>query len=184
MCMPREPEVFGQPTSPKSSSVACTMRATSRTCAHVMPGTGSRSTRSSSGWSRSSARTGCGCSSRHARFAIHASAAASRGTTSSAVRPDGKCSGHDVDPRRPRLRRALLIEELLRRCRSDSARARWAVLPRRAARRRPRRGSSARGPAWCGRPEGTGPCAGWRSPPRARRPRALRCRSCRPCGFR
>jgi hypothetical protein len=37
--------------------------ATFRTCGHFTPGTGSRSTRSSSGWSRSSARTGGGCRS-------------------------------------------------------------------------------------------------------------------------
>jgi hypothetical protein len=48
----------------------------------------------------------------HPRFAIHASAAASRGTTSSAVRPDGKLIVDDLDPRRPRSRRALLVEEL------------------------------------------------------------------------
>ena len=39
-----------------------------------------------------SARTGCGCSSRQPRLAIQARAAASRGTTSSAVRPEGKRS--------------------------------------------------------------------------------------------
>jgi hypothetical protein len=86
------PEVLGHPTKPTSESVWFTIEATSRTCCHLHPGTGSRSTRSSSGCSRSSARTGCGCSSRQARFAIQASAAASRGTTSSAARPDGKRS--------------------------------------------------------------------------------------------
>ena len=38
--MPRLPEVFGQPTSLKSSSTSCTTAATSCTCAHVTPGTG------------------------------------------------------------------------------------------------------------------------------------------------
>jgi hypothetical protein len=42
-------------------------------------------------------------------LAIHASVAASRSTTSSALRPDGKRS---VDPLRPRGGRALLVEEL------------------------------------------------------------------------
>ena len=44
-------------------------------------------------------------------MAIQASAAASRGTTSLAVRPR-KLEGDDVDPRWPRLRRPLLVEEL------------------------------------------------------------------------
>ena len=69
-----------------------TARATSTICFHSIAGMGSRSTRSSSGWSRSSARTGCGWSSRQPRFAIQASVAASRGTTSSARRPEGKLS--------------------------------------------------------------------------------------------
>ena len=92
MCMPREPDVFGHPTRLKSSRTARDTAVTSWTCFHVTPGNGSRSTRSSSGCSRSSARTGCGCSSRQARFASQASAAASRGTISSATRPDGKRS--------------------------------------------------------------------------------------------
>ena len=66
--------------------------ATSRTCDQGTPGTGSRSTRSSSGWSRSSARTGCGLRSMQPRLATHASPAASSSTISSAVRPDGKVS--------------------------------------------------------------------------------------------
>ena len=76
------------------------------------PGTGSRSTRSSSGCSRSSARTGCGCSSRQPRFAIQASAAASRGTTSSAVRPEGKRSSTTSIQSGRVVGRALLVEEL------------------------------------------------------------------------
>ena len=56
------------------------------------PGVGSRSTRSSSGWSRSPDRTGCGCSSMQPRLAIQASPAASSTTTSDAVRPDGNDS--------------------------------------------------------------------------------------------
>ena len=56
------------------------------------PGTGSRSTRSSSGCSRSSARTGWGLRSMQPRLATHARPAASSMTISSAVRPDGKVS--------------------------------------------------------------------------------------------
>ena len=98
------------------------------------------------------------------------SAAASRGTTSSAVRPDGKLQRDDLDPRRPRLGRALLDRRTRRRCRSGSARARSAGRPRRAARRRRPRGSSARDRAWCTRPGETAPLRGSRSRPRARRP--------------
>ena len=60
--MPRLPLVFGNPTRSCSAS---TSRARSaprrRTSSHGTPGVGSRSTRSSSGWSTSSARTGQGC---------------------------------------------------------------------------------------------------------------------------
>ena len=93
---------------------------------------------------------------------------ASRGTTSSAVRPDGNCSVDDLDPRRPRLRRALLEEELA----ADAVRiAHEHVRPAAGALQRalaPPRGSSARGRAWCGPPAGTAPCEGSRSRPRAR----------------
>ena len=58
-------------------------------CDHGTPGTGSRSTRSSSGWSRSSARTGCGFRSMQPRLTTQARPAASSRTISSAVRPDG-----------------------------------------------------------------------------------------------
>src|SRR5229473_5557326 len=90
--MPRDPEVFGQPVSPKSASTSRATSATARICGHSMPGTGSRSTRSSSGWSRSEASTGCGFRSMQPRLTTQASPAASRSTTSSAVRPDGKLS--------------------------------------------------------------------------------------------
>ena len=36
--MPREPDVFGQPTSPTASRASCTTRATSRTCDQGTPG--------------------------------------------------------------------------------------------------------------------------------------------------
>ena len=92
MCMPRDPEVFGQPVSPKSASTSLATMATSLICGHSTPGTGSRSTRSSSGWSRSAARTGCGLRSMQPRLITQASAASSVTTTSSAVRPEGKLS--------------------------------------------------------------------------------------------
>ena len=121
MWMPREPEVFGQPTSPTSSSASLTTSATSRTCVQGTPGTGSRSTRSSSGWSRSSARTGCGLRSMQPRLTTQARPAASSRTISSAVRPDGKVSS-TVWIQSGRLSgRALLEEGLLRRRRRRSA---------------------------------------------------------------
>src|SRR5207247_2130384 len=47
--IPREPDVFGQPTSPTASSASRVASATSRMWSQGTPGTGSRSTRSSSG---------------------------------------------------------------------------------------------------------------------------------------
>ena len=114
MWMPREPDVFGQPTSPWSVSTSRATMATSTIWRQSTPGIGSRSTRSSSGCSRSSARTGCGLRSMQPRLTTQASAAA---------------SGHDdlfgriarrvvqrrgLDPFGPLLGRALLEERLLR----------------------------------------------------------------------
>src|SRR3990172_2934880 len=109
--IPREPDVFGQPTTPTASSAAWATIATSRICAHSMPGTGSRSTRSSSGWSMSSALTGWGLRSMQPRFTIHAKPAASSTTISSAVRP-----GEGV-PDKIQLRHPGLVEEHLARVR-------------------------------------------------------------------
>ena len=115
-CIPREPEVLGQPRSPCSSRTSRTSSVIRRTKSQLTPGPGSRSTRNSSGCSRSSARTGCGFKSMHPRFTIHSSCAASRTTISRAVRPDGKrsstvsihsgrcsgpASGRTAHPRRP-----------------------------------------------------------------------------------
>ena len=86
-CIPREPLVFAQPRSPISSRSDFTSRATRRTSRQLTPGPGSRSTRNSSGCSRSLERTGCGCSSMQPRLTIQASPAASSTTTSSALRP-------------------------------------------------------------------------------------------------
>ena len=114
MWIPREPDVFGQPTSPTASSDSRATSATSRICDHGTPGTGSRSTRSSSGWSRSSARTGCGLRSMQPRLTTQARPAASSMTISSAVRPDGKVSVGGPDPLGPVLGRPLLEERLAR----------------------------------------------------------------------
>ncbi len=53
MWMPREPDVFGKPVSPCSARTSRAQAATARTSSKATPGCGSRSTRSSSGWSRS-----------------------------------------------------------------------------------------------------------------------------------
>ena len=50
--MPRFPLVFGKPLSPCSARTSRAIRATPRTSSNGTPGVGSRSTRSSSGWSR------------------------------------------------------------------------------------------------------------------------------------
>ena len=87
--IPFFPLVFGKPTSPCSSSTSRVTIATSRTCSNGTSGMGSRSTRSSSGWSTSSERTGQGLISRQPRVAAHARCAASAITGMSAVRPLG-----------------------------------------------------------------------------------------------
>jgi len=90
MCIPREPDVLGNPRSPCSSSTPRASRAVLRTASQVAPGVGSMSTRSSSGWSRSARRTGCGLKSMLPSETAHTRCAALTGTSSSAVRPDGK----------------------------------------------------------------------------------------------
>ena len=52
------------------------------------PGIGSRSTRSSSGWARSSARTGCGLRSTQPRLTAHQARGASWRTASFAEVPE------------------------------------------------------------------------------------------------
>ncbi len=88
---PREPLVFG---SPRACAPRGAREPRARPRARLPSDTraGSRSTRSSFGYSRSDESTGCGWSSMHPRFTIHASPAASSTTISSAVRPDGKLS--------------------------------------------------------------------------------------------
>ena len=147
--MPREPEVFGQPTRPTSS------RTSPHHARHVRRAAPTR--RRASGRGRRAARRGardprrapgCGCSSRQPRLAIQASAAASRGTTSSAVRPDGKLSV-TTSIQSAAARRARASGRRTRRgCRRRSGPARWAGRPPRAARPRPPPGSSAPPRAW------------------------------------
>ena len=89
MWMPRDPDVFGNPRIPCSSSTSLTVIATSRTVSKPTPSDGSRSTRSSSGRSRSARRTGHGFQSMLLRFVAHTRCAASTGTSSVALRPEG-----------------------------------------------------------------------------------------------
>ena len=109
--MPREPEVFGQPVSPWSSRVASTTRATSRIWGHMTPGTGSRSTRNSSGVIEI-------VGAHRMRMQLEAREVRHPGKRGIArhdllgAAPGGKAKRHHLDPGRPRLGRALLIEEL------------------------------------------------------------------------
>ena len=177
MWIPREPDVFGQPTSPTASSASRQTSATSRICGHSMPGTGSRSTRSSSGWSRSSARTGCGFRSMQPRLTTQASPAGSSRTISSAVRPDGKGQLGGPDPVGRVVGRPLLEERLLRDPVDEPLEGHRpaAGAAERARRRQP--GSTRRGPSSCSRARGSRPCPGSRPTPRGRRSRGS------PCGW-
>ena len=74
---------------PCASRTSWTTPATSRTVAKGTPGWGSRSTRSSSGWSTSARRTGHGLRSRQPRFTAQTMWATSTGQSSSAERPLG-----------------------------------------------------------------------------------------------
>ena len=142
------PEVFGQPTSLRSASAAWTTSPTAPDLRPPHARTGSRSTRSSSGRSRSSARTGCGGAPGTPGSRARRSAAASRGTTSSAVRPDGKLSS-TTSIHGGRVFGRASDRKTRPRCRRDSAPACWDGRPRRARRLRRRRRSSARGRASC-----------------------------------
>ena len=96
---PRAPR--GLPARHRGSVATCT------------PGIGSRSTRSSSGWSRSSASTGCGLRSTQPRLIAQARPAASWMTASLAEVPRGVPQLGDVHPVRPLLRCALLKDRLV-----------------------------------------------------------------------
>jgi hypothetical protein len=102
---------LGQPTRPTASSDSAQTRATSRICGHSMPGTGSRSTRSSSGCSRSSAPDRMRVEVDAAEVDDPREPAASSRTISSAVRPTGRSAGRP-DPVGRVVGRALLEERL------------------------------------------------------------------------
>ena len=89
-CKPRPPEVFTNGRIPSSSHSAFASWATATASAKPVPGCGSRSMRSSSGWSGWSRRIGQGCSSRVPICTVHTTVAASVRHTSSPVRPLGK----------------------------------------------------------------------------------------------
>ena len=89
MWIPREPLVFGNPVSPWSESTLPATSATCRTSSQLASGVGSRSTRSSSGWSRSEVRTCHGFQSITPRLTPHTRCAASLGSSSRAERPLG-----------------------------------------------------------------------------------------------
>ena len=91
MCTPRLPDVFGNPRQPSSARTSRALAAaTSMTSWKSVPGCGSRSMRSSSGWSTSTRRTGHGWKVIVFCCAHQATVASSVGHTSSAVRPLGK----------------------------------------------------------------------------------------------
>jgi hypothetical protein len=140
---PREPEVFGIQQA-KSASVARTTSATSRSCGHPTPGTGSDDSDRRDGRIGGPMRV----QFEAGETAIHASAAGVRGTTSGRA-AGRKTQRDDLDPGRSRLWRALLVEELTIgpvRYRTST----FGLPPAAPAHRQPRRGSTGRRPA-CGR---------------------------------
>ena len=97
--MPREPERLREADECRAPRAPRGRRRRPRgTASKATPGCGSRSTRSSSGWSTSSRRTGHGLRSRHPRFTAHTRWAASTGHSSSAVRPLGNVTSHGLEP--------------------------------------------------------------------------------------
>ena len=177
MCSPRDPLVFGQPTRPTSSSTSRATIATSTICDQSTPGIGSRSTRSSSGWSRSSARTGM-------RVQVEAPEVDDPGEAGGIPdhrlfgrRAAGVVQGRGVDEVGVVLGHALLEERLLVDALDEALEHHRAAPPRRAAHRRRRRGSTARRRASSARARGTRSCRGSRRAPRARRSRGSRRRS-------
>ena len=174
MCIPRDPDVFGQPVSPKSASVARTTRGD---CPDLSPADARHRIEIDAqlvgmieivGAHRVRMQFEAG-EIRHPRERRRV---ARHDFLGGAARR--KLQRDDVDPRRPRRRRALLVEELAARCRSDSARARWA------AARAPQRTVGDREVVadeielGVRRPRETAPCADSRSGPHAPRLRRSR----------
>ena len=83
------PRSSGTRASPARRAPRAASCATRTASAKSVPGCGSRSMRSSSGWSTSSRRTGHGWKVMVPRLRHQATVASSVGATSSAVRPDG-----------------------------------------------------------------------------------------------
>ncbi len=174
MWMPRDPDVLGQPTRPKSASVARTTPATSRTCAQVDARhrieVDAQLVRDDPG-----PRRGPGAGAARGRPGWPSRPAWPR----RAARPRARCARTETTARRPpptagATRARASGRTTRRRCRWESAAACSAGRRPRAARRRRRRCSSGRGRAWCGRPRGRGPSAGSTPPrrvPRRARPR-------------
>ena len=180
MCMPRDPDVFGHPTRPRSVSVACTTRATSRTCDHSIPGYGIQVYAELVGMIEI-----VGSDRMRMQLETREVGHPEQGPPHLAARllPRSCRTGSGGSP--PRSSQASTLapasgKRTLPRCRWDSARGRWGVLPRRATRPPPRRSSTAPDPASCVRPAETAPSRGSRSPPRARQPSGSRDRSVRP----
>ena len=136
---------------------------TRRTVSQVAPGVGSMSTRSSSGWSRSARRTGCGLKSTLPSETAQTRCAASTGTNSSAVLPGGEREHRRLQPRR-----AAWPARASGRRASPRSRPRSASAPSGAraggSEPRPRsRRRSARAAPWSPRRRGSRPCPGWRA---------------------
>ena len=178
--MPLEPLTFGYPRRPWSLRTSLTTIAVLRTSGQPTSGVGSRSTRSSSGWSRSSRRTGCGLKSITPRLTAHARCASSLATSSSAVRPRREGDRRRLQPFRQVLRHPLLPDRVLVDPVDEALHHRRALAQVRSAPRRRRRGSTRPGRASSSRAWGSRSCPGSRAGPRVRRPRASCTRSWRP----
>ena len=101
------------------------------------------------------------------------------------AQPLPRCGRTGISAAPPRSSRAATAapasgRRSLRQCRSGSAPGHWAGSLRPAARHRQPPGSSARDPAWCNRPAGTGLCLDWSARPPGRRRSALPVRQARP----
>ena len=112
MWMPREPEVFGQPTSPTASSASCATSATSRICDHVDARHRVEVDAQLVGMVEVVGADRVRVEVDAAEVDDPGEPAASSSTISSAVRPDGKRQRRRSEPVGPVLRRALLEERL------------------------------------------------------------------------
>ncbi len=106
------PTSSANPTRPKSASVACTTPATSRICAQSRPAP-DRDRRAARRDGRDPRRAPDADAARGRRGWPSRRARPRRAARlPRRVRPDGNAQRDDLDPRRPRLGRALLVEEL------------------------------------------------------------------------